>query len=273
MPTNTIQRDKTPTVEQAARLIQHELRSLGDARKAQGTQRYFTEPVQALGIDSPTLRRVGRTWLTRLSGTWQMKEATALCERLFRSPYLETRGAAFLILGGFKREFDRSLLPQAERWLRLYLDNWALVDGFASTVLSPLLQRHPECAPALRRWTRSRCMWVRRAAAVTLVPCARHGEHLDLAYELAEALLGQKEDLMHKAVGWLLREAGKPDPGRLQAFLLRHRAAIPRTTVRYAIERFPAAERQQLLEQTRRSARADPKVASARMLAAPTPGT
>lgn len=94
-------------------------------------------------------------------------------------------------------------------------------------------------------------MWVRRAALVALVPLARRGQQLDLTYKLVEGLLNERVDLMHKALGWLLREAGKTDMPRLKRFLLRYGPAIPRTTVRYAIERHPLSERQALLRLTR----------------------
>lgn len=94
-------------------------------------------------------------------------------------------------------------------------------------------------------------MWVRRGSAVAFVPHARKGRLLDGAYAVAELLLGDDEDLIHKAVGWLLREAGKTDAGRLTRFLLEHGPSIPRTAVRYAIERFPEKERKRLLAATR----------------------
>jgi 3-methyladenine DNA glycosylase AlkD len=134
------------------------------------------------------------------------------------------------------------------------LDNWALVDCFCAAVLSPFFERRPELLPRLLDWVKDGCMWMRRAAVVSLVPFARKGRHLDLAYALVERLLGDREDLMHKALGWLLREAGKPEPARLRRFLLRHGPALPRTTLRYAIERFPPAQRQALLKATRKPA-------------------
>jgi 3-methyladenine DNA glycosylase AlkD len=265
--------DKGPIgVEQAARRVIDDLRALADPRKAESAQRFVATPIRALGIDAPTLRGMARAWIRRLKPTWRLREARALCGLLFQTPEIETRAAGFLVLGGFAREFNSELWPEAERWLGRYLDNWGLVDGFASTVLTPLLRFHPEGSAVLRRWTRSNCLWTRRAAVVTLVPFARHGEQLDLGFELAEALLGEKEDLMHKAVGWLLREAGKTNPARLKVFLLRHRGAIPRTTVRYAIERFPGEERKRLLEETRRPATTNPKRAPSRVSECPAEG-
>ena len=85
------------------------------------------------------------------------------------------------------------------------------------------------------------------------VKIARTGEHLDVAYALAELLLDNKEDLMHKAVGWLLRDAGKTDAVRLESFLLGHGPQIPRTTLRYTIEKFPEQRRQEILKRTKRA--------------------
>ncbi len=239
------------TPEKATALILRELRQLSDPKKAASAQRFSKEPVQSLGIDAPTIRSTARVWTARLKTGWHLKEAAALCDRLIQCPHVEIRAVGFLILSEFHKEFDPALFRRAGRWVRLYLDNWASVDGFAMLVLAPLLRQHPELAGQLPRWTKSKCMWVRRAALVALVPLARRGEQLDLAFKLVEELLNEREDLMHKALGWLLREAGKTDAARLKAFLLRHRATIPRTTVRYAIERFPLSERKELLQLTR----------------------
>jgi 3-methyladenine DNA glycosylase AlkD len=121
-------------------------------------------------------------------------------------------------------------------------------------VLAPLVEGHPEILPEVVAFTGSPNMWLRRGAAVTFVPLARHGKHLDTAYHVASRLFGDREDLMHKAVGWLLREAGKTDMPRLERFLRAEGPGMPRTTVRYAIERFPTPKRNRLLEATRRSA-------------------
>ena len=239
------------TAAAAAELIERELQQLADPGKAASAQRFFAEPIQALGLDAPTQRGLAKQWIQRLRGGWGLGEAVELCDRLLQRPHMETRGAGFLVLAGFEKEFDTALFHQAEKWLGRYLDNWALVDGFCATVLTSVLRRYPELLTELPRWSKAEILWVRRASVVGLVPLARKGERLDESYGLVEGLLGDPEDLMHKALGWLLREAGKPDAERLRAFLLRHRAAIPRTTVRYAIERFPDAERKRLLALTR----------------------
>lgn len=247
MPSHT----PTPTVAATARAIIRELRAMQNPKRAKGVQQYFKHEIVALGIDTPTLRGYCREQVKRLKPTWTIGEAIALCDRLLKEEEMELRGAGLLILGDFKKEFTPDLIPWAKRWLDTRLDNWALVDGFCGTVLSSLLEAHPAVEATLRAWSGERLLWVRRAALVTLVPFARHGKHLELAYRLACEHFGDSEDLMHKATGWLLREAGKTDMPRLRAFLLEHGPAIPRTALRYAIERFPAPQRARLLEQTR----------------------
>jgi 3-methyladenine DNA glycosylase AlkD len=96
-------------------------------------------------------------------------------------------------------------------------------------------------------------MWVRRASIVGLIPLARRGDSLDLVYEIARRLHADREDLIQKAVGWALREAGKTDIARLERYLRANGASIPRTTLRYAIERFPETRRRALLIATKRT--------------------
>jgi 3-methyladenine DNA glycosylase AlkD len=120
-------------------------------------------------------------------------------------------------------------------------------------VLGPLIRRHPTLTSKLKTWTGKRNLWLRRASAVGIIHSARRGERLDDAYAIAESLFKYPEDLIHKATGWMLREAGKPDPARLESFLLKHGPKIPRTTLRYAIERFPPEKRKTLLEDTKGS--------------------
>ena len=253
-----------PTVAARAHQIIGWLHQRRDRLRAHGVQQYFKHEVVSLGIATPALRAFAVAQSKPLTAAWGLREATALCDRLLQEPELEVRGMGILILGAFRRRFRPALARAGRRWLETRLDNWALVDSFCGSVLSPLLEQHPGVEKTLRRWSGARCLWVRRAAIVTLVPFARHGQLLETVYELAGEHFADPEDLMHKAVGWVLREAGKTDPRRLRAYLCRHGPAIPRTTLRYAIERFPGSERRQLLECTRPSARGAPRGGASR---------
>jgi len=176
----------------------------------------------------------------------------AFCDILVRHGHEEPKTLGFLLLGRFHGRFEKDLILVVESWLKEgACGNWAAVDGLCPWVITPLVRRHPDLIPRVRGWSDSRNVWLRRASAVTFVPLSRRGEHLSTAYRVARSLFGDDEDLIHKAVGWLLREAGRTDPVRLEAFLIRHGPRIPRTTVRYAIERYPEGRRRRILAATR----------------------
>jgi len=117
------------------------------------------------------------------------------------------------------------------------VNNWDLVDVSAPGIVG----RHLPPGGGRRvlgRLASSSCLWERRIAMVATLEHIRQGE-LGNTFRLAERLLDDPEDLMHKAAGWMLREAGKRDEGALEEFLGRHAAGMPRTMLRYAIERLP----------------------------------
>jgi len=152
----------------------------------------------------------------------------------------------------YRREFTPRLLPAWKRWLaENHSANWATTDAICGLLIGPLIVQHPELGARTRSWTRDPNMWVRRASIVGLIPRARRGESLDVVYEIARRLHADREDLIQKAVGWALREAGKTDMLRLERYLRANGPSIPRTTLRYAIERFPPARRAVLLKETR----------------------
>jgi len=214
------------------------------------------ETVSFFGVALPDLRRLARaTWVDRRT-TWNVTAATAFCDGLIRQPEFEAKVVGVLVLARWWREFPPGLLRTVRRWLHGgHGASWAAVDLVAPSLLTPLIERDPALLAELTGWTGARSLWVRRASAVALVPLARKGRALREAYQIAAALQTDRHDLIHKASGWLLREAGKTDPDRLERFLRRHGPAIPRTTLRYAIERFPADRRRQLLLETRPRAR------------------
>ena len=164
-------------------------------------------------------------------------------ERLLASQWHEVRMAGVLVL---VEQFARAEGDGRRRVYDFYLghldrvNNWDLVDVSCPKIVGEYLvdrSRRP-----LDRLVRSRVLWERRVAIVSTQAFIRRGD-LDDTFRLAARLLGDPEDLLHKATGWMLREAGLRDRAALQRFLARHYADVPRTMLRYAIERFPAQER------------------------------
>jgi 3-methyladenine DNA glycosylase AlkD len=184
---------------------------------------------------------------------WTVAEAMAFADLLIADRYLEVKSLGIEVVARYRRDFTPRLLPRWKRWLaRNHSANWATTDSICGSLVGPLLTRHPALVPQMRAWSRDRNMWVRRASIVGLIrPLHQDGRALDLAYEITRRLHADDHDLIQKAVGWVLREAGKEDAARLERYLRTHGSSIPRTTVRYAIERFPPARRRTLLVVTK----------------------
>ncbi len=242
-----------PPQQLAERAIS-ELKAAANVRTAKQAKFYFKpdEEVWVFGVDTPTQRKIAGELYQRVRGEWTIEDALAFCDLLIKRRELEAKNIGIFLLARYQKSFDQNLLRNIEGWLAGdYCANWAATDALCGEALSPLVRRHPSLIAKLKKWTSDKNLWVRRAAAVGMVHCARRGEHLDDVYAIAESLFKYPEDLIHKATGWLLREAGKPDPKRLETFLLKYGPKIPRTALRYSIERFPPEKRKMLLEKTR----------------------
>jgi 3-methyladenine DNA glycosylase AlkD len=229
-----------------AKAVMKALAAAADPEAEAGARRFFkTGPGQYgegdlfRGIKVPVVRALTK-------GFRDLPFAEA--KLLLASPYHEDRMAALeILMWQFKRGDD----VVKERIYRLYLggarwiNNWDLVDGSAPHILGAWLE-DKDRAP-LYRLAESKNLWERRMAMIATQRYIRKGDCAD-ALRLAHALVASQEDLMHKAVGWMLREVGAKDRKLEEAFLAKHCRTMPRTMLRYAIEHFPEARRQAYLK-------------------------
>ncbi len=166
-------------------------------------------------------------------------------EKLLGSPYHEARLTGFLVLTyAFERadEARRREIHAFTLAQRAAMNNWDLVDVIAPVIIGGWLLERPADRKLLRKFAKSTDLWERRIAIVSTLAFIRAGEFAD-TLAISEMLLGDRHDLIHKATGWMLREVGKRDVTVLRGFLGEHAARMPRTALRYAIERLPEAER------------------------------
>lgn len=226
------------TVRLTALEVSRALRRLGSPSKAEILSRFFkTGPGQYgagdkfLGVVVPSQRRVAREFRDL-----PLSEIA----RLLRSPWHEERVTALLVLVGQHVRGDKNLQGRLHRFYlanRRYVNNWDLVDLTAYFLLGPHVD--PANPVLLNRLARASNMWERRMAMVATFHFIRQGNPGPALF-VAERLLGDRHDLIHKAVGWMLREVGKRcSLSAEQKFLDCHAAEMPRTMLRYAIERFP----------------------------------
>lgn len=222
------------------------LRSAADPARAEFSRRFFkTAPGEYghgdvfIGITVPALRRVVREF-----------QALPLDDavKLLSSTIHEERLMAVLIL---VRKFAKGSSEDQERIYGAYLantrfiNNWDLVDASAEYIVGAFLRdrsRRP-----LHALARSKNLWERRISILSTFHFIKHDE-FEEALKIAEKLVADDEDLIHKAVGWMLREIGKRDLATEESFLKKHYQKMPRTMLRYAIEKFPETKRQAYLK-------------------------
>ena len=238
-------RDDTREEEMSLTGIRSELEALSNPADAQFLQRFFkTGPGQYgegdlfRGIRVPVLRQ-----LVRKHAAIPVADAAKLVE----SAYHEDRLLALLMLVRlFKRGDDAAQKQIHVLYLSntRYINNWDHVDSSAEHIVGGYLSGRSK-AP-LTKLARSRILWERRIAIIATFHFIRQGE-FDETLRIARILLHDEHDLMHKAVGWMLREVGNREPEVEREFLREHYREMPRTMLRYAIEKFPEAERKSFL--------------------------
>jgi 3-methyladenine DNA glycosylase AlkD len=222
-----------------------EIRAAGDPKRAANLAWFFktgkgeyAEGDRFIGIQVPVQRQIAHRFLGLT-----FREIAGL----LASPIHEHRFVALEILVA---QYERGDEARRTRIFDFYLahtqgiNNWDLVDTSAPYIVGQhLLSRSRRL---LDRLAASSNLWERRIAIIATLALIRNGEIED-TYRIARKLLRDPHDLIHKAVGWALRETMKVSPDSLLDFLRRHYASLPRTTLRYAIERFSAAQRKRLL--------------------------
>jgi len=226
--------------------LRQRLHRLASPADAKFLQRYFkTAPGEYgagdkfIGIRVPVLRKLAREFRSL---------PPPAAAKLLQSPIHEERLLALLILTD---AYERAGESGRAAIYRLYLknlsrvNNWDLVDCSAPRIVGPHLEGRPR--KILFRLARSKILWRRRVAVLATFHFIRQDDFADVL-RLAALLLHDGHDLMHKAVGWMLREMGKRDLAELKTFLRKHAARMPRTMLRYAIEKLPEAERQSFLQ-------------------------
>lgn len=231
----------------SARELEKNLRRLGSPQKAKIQQAFFkTGPGQYaegdifLGVTVPETRRL-------VKGA----ELSILeIQKALYSKFHEVRLAALFILTA---SFERANQAARKKIFNFYMthskqvNNWDLVDGSAHLIAGRHLENKSRAA--LYRFAKSKNLWQRRIAAVSTWHEIRQGR-FEETLKISKMLLNDEHDLIHKACGWMLREADKTRPGCIDKFLKEHQTVMPRTMLRYAIERFPENKKRKVMAGT-----------------------
>jgi len=226
--------------------IRNKLIKSSDQKTKDSTKRFFKTPVKTHGVKSQLVGQISKEAIKELANS--SKDITfSIAEDLFKSGYCEEAWVAASLVLSKKDSFSKSDFKVFERWIDTYIDDWAKCDVFCNHTMWSLLEKYPEFIENLKKWAQSSNMWMKRAAAVSLIIPAKNGEYLKQSFELADILLLDQEDLVQKGYGWLLKEQSRKNQKAVYDYVVKHKKEMPRTALRYAIELMPENLRKQAM--------------------------
>jgi 3-methyladenine DNA glycosylase AlkD len=227
-------------------LIRHELKQKGDPVVQESSRRFFKEAIRVYGMKTAAVTQIAKTYFRQIEPL-DKKIVFGYCEALWASGYMEESFIACHWSYALRKSFEPGDFKIFETWLKRYVGNWASCDTFCNHTVGAFMEAFPEHIPHLKKWCRSRNRWVRRGAAVSLILPARKGLFLSDIFEIADALLLDEEDLVKKGYGWVLKAASQSHPREVFEYVMKNKATMPRTALRYAIEKMPETLRKRAM--------------------------
>jgi 3-methyladenine DNA glycosylase AlkD len=210
-------------------------------------QKFFKEKLDdPVRIKTAVLRKISNNIFREIKGK-PAAEILDICDEILKSDERYKRFFAFEWAMKLKGKYRKSDFARFERWLKNHVDNWGACDHYCG-ITGQLLIQYPDLIPKFRKWTASKNRWFRRAAAVSLIDPVSEGNMLDEVFKTADILLTDEDDMVQKGYGWMLKEASNRFPDKVFDYVMKNRRNMPRTALRYAIEKYPAAKRKEAMK-------------------------
>jgi 3-methyladenine DNA glycosylase AlkD len=219
-------------------IVRSELINMGSEVRQLQTKRFFRERIECYGITNPETHALSKEIFQHIKHL-SKEEVFEICTILWESGFLEES----IIACNWSYKFHKQYLPtdfeQMAYWIRACVNNWASCDTLCNHTVGSFIEMYPEYINQLITFTQSENRWVKRAAAVSLIVPARKGLFLPAIFDIAVLMLTDGDDMVQKGYGWMLKEASKAHQEEVFEFVMQHKAVMPRTALRYAIEKMP----------------------------------
>ena len=214
--------------------------------KASG-ERFFREEVQLYGVKTAIVTQIGNQAFKQIKDM-PKHEIFDLCEDLWRSGMMEESFIACNWAYAIRKQFVPEDFAVFEAWVNNYVSNWASCDGFCNHTMGSFLMQYPGDAEKMKVWSQSQNRWVKRASAVSFIIPARKGLFMKEVFEIADILLLDPDDMVQKGYGWMLKSLADSFEDEVFQYVLDHRANMPRTALRYAIEKMPEDKKREAMK-------------------------
>lgn len=226
--------------------IRRALKDGGCAEHAAGVQWFFKDDIKSHGWYTADLRRAAVRSRREIRTEHGLDFLTEVADELFAGSVLEEKVAAVFLLETLDREFGDDEFKLFESWLDR-ISSWADHDALVHSLIAPMIVVKPARTKSVFRWAKSKNRWHRRAACVALIRGARAQMFFLEITRLSDSLLADKDDMVQKGLGWLLRETAKFDAKRTVPYLMEIRDRAPRLVLRTACETLPVSVRKRVL--------------------------
>ncbi len=195
-----------------------------------------SDPEEKRGIPSPIVMKLSSEFFKKVKKK-PKHEILQLCNDLLESGFSGGSAIAFDWAFRLKKLYEESDFQLLETWLMKHVHRWGTCDDLCTHALGAFVYQFPEFTKRAREWTRSENRWVRRASAVCLIHSVRRKDRLNDVFETADALLADPDLMVQKGYGWMLKEASNHYPLEVFDYVMKNRRKMPRTALRYAIEK------------------------------------
>jgi len=234
-------------MNQVINQIRLELKQAADETIRQSGERFFKETVKMYGMKTATVIKMSKKYFKEVEKSGR-KQIFNLCEQMWQSGYMEESFIACNWSHFVRKDYQPDDFQIFENWVIKYVSNWASCDTFCNHTVGSFLEMYPEYLPRVLTWTESENRWVRRASAVSLIVPARKGIWLDQVFTTVDRLLLDSEDMVQKGYGWLLKVASQVHQQEVFDYVMKHKSNMPRTALRYAIEKMPKELKKKAME-------------------------
>ena len=201
-------------------------------------ERFFKEDVKLYGIKSADVSRISKEHYKNITDK-SKSHIFSLCNELWKSGYMEESFVACNWAYNVRKQFEPDDFDIFEKWVSTYVGNWASCDTLCNHTVGTFVEMYPEYLSGLKKWAQSKNRWVKRASAVSLILPARRGKFLEDIFIIADILHSDKDDMVQKGYGWMLKAASEAHQKDVFNYVMRKKSTMPRTSLRYAIEKLP----------------------------------
>jgi 3-methyladenine DNA glycosylase AlkD len=212
-----------------------------DKKYKKNSKSFFKENIKTYGVRTPIVRGIAKKYFKEIQ-YWEKEKVLKITDYFLKSGYNEDFTIGVQWLGEIKNELKEKDFLLLKKFVD-YIDNWSKCDDFCLRILSHFIVKYPKFKQEIKEWTQSKNRWKRRVSAVSFIRGGNtwkiHPDYLKDVFWTAKKLLKDEDDLVQKGYGWMLKVAAENHQKEVFVFVVKNKKEMPRTALRYAIEKMP----------------------------------